>query len=280
MLLWCLSAQAILAAEYAVTHYIPLRQKQETHFGNKVTCFDHSILKAAGEHILLFCVLAGEGRTHQFPPFHLLRSCTLFLSSWLAPALTHTQSSLSNLFSTLLQLRGLERAKNVYVIISKKPEVCSVPVTLPSQQVRSRRDKLGENYFCRRLWPGEDVMLTGWRDALTQAWAGRQLRVLMLTLPKEAEGPFSDTHTVRCALPHPTTTVLCHHQARRCGSPFPHPGSRPAAPRLLAPSPVLRKVQTDGEIGGEPAQGDPAFFKLCTPAACSQRVFLEGKTGY
>lgn len=108
VLLWCLSAQAILAAEYADTHYIPLIRRQETHFGNKVTCFDHSILKAADEHILLFSVLAGEGRAHQFPPCHLLGSCTpLFLSSWLASALTHTQSSLSNLFSILLQLWGV-----------------------------------------------------------------------------------------------------------------------------------------------------------------------------
>lgn len=69
------SAQALLAARVD-THYVSLSPRQETHFRSKATCFDHSILKTAAEHILLSSVRAEISRAHLGSPFLFPKACT------------------------------------------------------------------------------------------------------------------------------------------------------------------------------------------------------------
>lgn len=185
------SAQALLAA-HVYTHYVPLSPRQETHFRNKATCFDHSILNAAAEHILLFSVRAEVSRAHLVSPFLFPKACTPppFLSSWLAATFACTQSSLSKLFSILLQLCSVQRGKvhlaNYLQEARSVPRACDTPSrasgTPPGQTRGSDAGRLPRPPRCPRhgtvpsRWCGRDVSSWCWH-------------FLSLTLPSRATAP-------------------------------------------------------------------------------------------
>lgn len=138
------SAQALLAARVD-THYVSLSPRQETHFRSKATCFDHSILKTAAEHILLSSVRAEISRAHLGSPFLFPKACTPVPLQLAGSYLCLSSHPFPKGIWKGMEREGMERVfhltpvvlcskeKIICPVICKRPVVCPVPVTLPER---------------------------------------------------------------------------------------------------------------------------------------------------